>query len=294
MNAKPRAPSSGNWALQLVFTLRSARGSTTRSASAWGETAVVKRFPGYGKRAMPSLIATGKNVAVTELVNPARPTPMRKRDTGGGLPPRLHRLRLRRPPPLGAPGRDGRSPTLRRQRHRRRCCSEYFYPAAAWLLRAAEERRLGLDARWVMRNTQGTNVPRTTAMNAASVTSSERSCDGIWDTTSSASGIIFWDTVLAASGLTAGAKAAAPVRRSARSFIVLRDQGGRGEFLSLAVSLHLCVCVCVCGDGAAAATAYRGPPPQLDLDRAAKRVPSATKISPAAIGAIAATGETSP
>ena len=78
-----------------------------------------------------------------------------------------------------------------------------------------------------MRNTQGTNVPRTTAMNAASVTSRESSCDGIWETTSSASGIIFWDTVLAASGLTAGAKAAAPVRRSARSFIVLRGKGGR-------------------------------------------------------------------
>ena len=35
-------------------------------------------------------------------------------------------------------------------------------------------------------------------------------------------------------------------------------------------------------------------PGGLDLGRAGKRVPSAQKISPAAIGAIAATGETSP
>ncbi len=60
----------------------------------------------------------------------------------------------------------------------------------------------------------------------------------------------------------------------------------RGEFLrfSLAVSLHLCVRVCR-GDGVWGPADRRR---QRDLDRAAKRVPFATKISPAVIEVITA------
>ena len=151
-------------------------------------------------------------------------------------------------------------------------------------------------------------------MNAASVTSSERSCDGICETASSASGIIFWDTVLAARGLTAGAKAAAPVRRSARSFIVLRAIGGvRGSVVGLSLFVRLSVYASLAPEIGLAATAYgsqcvsrrepvaplahggqRSAAGKLDLGHAANREPSAQKFLPQAIGAIAATGETLP
>ena len=71
------------------------------------------------------------------------------------------------------------------------------------------------------------------------------------------------------------------------------------RFHSRCLSAFVCVCDPRCQrHQRLAATTLGEPvvrrPTGVDLDRAAKRVPSATKISPAAIGAIAATGETSP